>query len=187
MNHLLDNSQNRNTFALVLIGLGAFFFLDQIFHFANIGGKLWPFFVIVPGLIFLSVALSGDREKSGFIFPAAIITGTGLILLYQSFTGHWESWAYIWTLYPGFVGFGLRFHGEHSGKEKEIQTGREMMRWSLVAFGAFFFLFEVIVFGGFGGWLPVVLIGGGLMPQKRMAFCGHYAHEKAKRKNDEYV
>lgn len=179
MNQLFENPQNRNYLALSLIGLGVFFFLNQIFNFVNIGGMMWPFFVIVPGVIFLYLALTGDRTKTGFIFPGLIITGTGVILLYQSLTGHWESWAYIWSLYPGMVGLGLRFNGERTGKPKEIESGREMMRWSLIAFAAFFFLFEVIIFGGLTSWMPVVLVGAGallLMSQKKS--------EKAKRKND---
>ena len=39
--------------------------------------------------------------------PACIVAGIGGILYYQNMTGDWASWAYAWTLIPGFVGVGI--------------------------------------------------------------------------------
>ncbi len=39
--------------------------------------------------------------------PSIIVGGIGGILAYQDYTGHWESWSYLWTLIPGFVGLGI--------------------------------------------------------------------------------
>jgi hypothetical protein len=40
---------------------------------------------------------------------ACIIGGIGGILYWQSYTGDWASWAYVWTLIPGFSGIGIIF------------------------------------------------------------------------------
>lgn len=158
----------RNTVgAVVLIGLGVLFLIGQTFgiNLWSIFNVSWPVFVLVPGVIFLALALMGDRKMSGFIFPGTIVTGTGLILWYQNMTGNWESWAYIWTLYPVFVGLGLMYTGHRTGNERAVHTGRSAVTFGVVAFlvGAAFF--ELLIFGGNIGvvrWaLPLGLIGLG--------------------------
>lgn len=190
MNDLLENEQNRNRLGMGLILLGAFFLLNQWFGFFNPVGALWPFFVIVPGAVFLHSAFTGSRENAGLVFPGAIITGTGLILLYQNLTGNWESWAYIWTLYPAMVGFGLRFNGERTGRDQEIGTGNEMIKWSLIAFTVGFIFFELIVFNGFGNFGLVLIAAGVLwlvMQNRKENGAAEYLNGKAKRKHDENV
>ncbi len=158
----------RNTVgAFLLIGLGVIFLIGQIFNinFWSMVGFSWPVFILIPGVIFLALAFAGDRKMSGFVFPGAVITGTGAILWYQNVTNNWESWAYIWTLYPTFIGLALMFNGRRNGKEKEIQTGRRVATYGVIAFlmGAAFF--ELVVFGGnsaLTGWIvPLALIGVG--------------------------
>ncbi len=154
------DEQNNTTLPKVLIAIGALFLLSQIFSFS-----LWPLFVLVPGLPFLYIALTGEsKDSAGFIFPGLIIAGTGLILLYQSITDNWESWAYIWTLYPVLVGIGLQFHGDRTGSKGEVTTGQGMIRYGLIAFATFAFFFEFLIFGigGMLSWLwPLLFIGGG--------------------------
>jgi len=156
--------------ALILIGLGLLFLIGQIFNvnFWSILGFSWPVFILIPGVIFLALALTGDKKMSGFVFPGAFITGTGAILWYQNATDHWESWAYIWTLYPVFLGLALIFHGQRMGKENDIRTGRGFLQFGMIAFlvGAAFF--ELVIFGSSSlltHWIvPLALIGvGGYM------------------------
>jgi len=163
MNRLQGESNNRIP-ALVLMGLGAFFLFTRIFSFDI--GTLWPLFVILPGLPFLYAALTGQKKDSGLIFPGVIITGTGLLLMVQSITGNWESWAYAWAFYPIFVGIALTYQGRKTGNESEVRTGRGMMTYGSMALVILWVLFEVFIFGNFlggiSGWLiPAVMIGGG--------------------------
>ncbi|GAB4513835.1 MAG: hypothetical protein OHK0046_15050 [Anaerolineae bacterium] len=181
-----EQTDNRQLGAIALIGLGIFFLANQVFNF-NIFGLLWPFFVILPGVPFLYYALNGGKEHSGLIFPGLIISGTGVILLLQAITGHWESWAYIWTLYPAMVGYGLQFHGEREGDHVEVRTGKEMMRWSLVALAGFAFFFEFLIFGGLSGiLLPLVLLAAGLyLLKNQITFTSHRRDDApVKVKND---
>jgi peptidoglycan/LPS O-acetylase OafA/YrhL len=183
MNVKQDTS--RNAGAYILIGLGVLFLAGQIFNFSFFGA-LWPLIVMIPGLVFLYFAFNGDKNAAGLVFPGTIITGTGAILFYQNITNHWESWAYVWALYPAFVGLGLIFMGRRTGDRNQEKTGREMVRWSTIAFAGFWALFELIIFGGdriFGNiLLPVVLIGAGLLMLFRRG-----DRLSAKRKSDDYV
>lgn len=152
--------------ALALIGLGVFFLLAQVI---NLGGLLafgWPLFVLLPGAAFLYAAFNGGRKAAGLAVPGSIITGTGLLLLFQNITGHWESWAYAWTLYPVFIGLALRFIGERTDHEGTFRTGQGMARWGAGAFLAIGAIFELLIFrsGGILGTVgvPLLMMGMGL-------------------------
>jgi hypothetical protein len=92
--------------------------------------------------------------------PAAIVTGIGGILAYQNATGNWESWAYIWTLIPGFVGIGVILSAVLG------EGGREGFRsgLTLVFISAILFLIFSSIMGAnpLGAWWPVLLILLGL-------------------------
>lgn len=154
--------------AVGLIGLGLLVLLVQILGFGSLFSNLWPLFVVVPGLVFGYFAYTGDKKVSGLAVPASVITGTGLILFYQNLTGHWESWAYAWTLYPLFVGIALNFMANRTGDKGQYQASQILTRIGAVGFilGAVFF--ELMIFGNGGIFgnlaLPIVLIGlGGFM------------------------
>lgn len=157
--------------AMALIGLGAFFLLSRVFGF-SLMGTFWPLLVLLPGLPFLYYAITGSKKNAGLIFPGLIISGTGMILLYQNMFNHWESWAYMWTLYPVFIGMGLTFLGRRTGSRNEYKTGRNMVRGGLLSFAFLAFLFEFFIFGaGFGILggviLPLALILAGVVMWKR--------------------
>lgn len=160
---------NRNVGAIILIGIGLLFFVTQTLgiNIWGIFGVSWPLFVVLPGLVFLGLALFGDSKLAGFIVPGAIVTGTGAILWVQNVTGHWESWAYVWTLYPVFLGFALMFLGRRTNSLNTEKTGRGFVTWGTVAFLIGFAFFEVLIFGGLGGLgnvlLPLILIGIGVL------------------------
>jgi hypothetical protein len=179
----------RNSFgALLLIGLGVLFLVGQVFNinFWSIVGFSWPVLVMIPGLIFLALAFSGDRRAAGFAFPGSIITGTGAILWYQNMTGNWQSWAYMWTLYPAFVGLAMMFNGRRQANDKLYGTGRSMANYSAVAFVAAAAFFELLIFhanGALTGWIvPLGLIGAGgyLLLGGRSHFAAFATPEKRK-------
>jgi hypothetical protein len=162
----MSNTSGRSAAAIGLIGLGVLFLLAQIVNFSVIG-LLWPFFVVVPGLIFLYNAVTGDKKNAGLAVPGAMITGTGAILLYQNLTNHWSSWAYIWALYPVFLGLALVFMGRRTGSESSLRTGDGFVKWGLFAFVGLWALFELLIFGGrsqlISTFLPLALIAAGIV------------------------
>lgn len=162
MNQLLDNQDNRSRTGYLLLALGAFFLISQWLGW-SFAGLLWPLFVILPGAAFLYAAIKGDEKATGLIYPGAIIAGTGAILFMQNLTGHWESWAYIWTLYPALVGLAMTFEGKRRERRSHVETGRQMVQWGLAAFGIGFLFFELLIFGNFGGLAVLLLAFGALM------------------------
>jgi hypothetical protein len=160
------NRRSQTVPALVLIGLGIFFLLAQIINLGGILALGWPLLVLLPGAAFLYAAFNGGKNAAGLAVPGSIVTGTGLLLLFQNLTGHWESWAYAWTLYPVFVGLALRFIGERTGSENTLRTGQGMTRWGAGAFLIIGAIFELLIFrsGGILGTVgvPLAMVGLGI-------------------------
>ena len=103
----------------------------------------WPVgFLIAGGVILLIGLLVG---APGMAVPAAIVAGLGGIFYYQNATGDWESWSYMWSLIPGFVGIGSIVAGLlGESTRSNLKNGL-----NLLVISAFLFL----IFGGFfGGW-----------------------------------
>ncbi len=189
MNELGAN-RGRSITAVLLIGFGVLFLLGQIFNF-SLFGILWPFFVIIPGAAFLYFALTGGKNTVGLAVPGSVVTGTGLILLYQSMTGRWESWAYAWTLYPVFVGLALTYMGERLGDGGTFNAGRGLVKWGAIAFVVAAAFFELVIFNG-GGILgslalPILLIGLGVLMLFGRNIGVNMGMNNGKRKTDDYV
>jgi hypothetical protein len=167
----MQQNRGQQVIAVTLIAIGVLFLLAQVFQF-SLFGALWPFFVILPGAVFLYAAFNGDKHAAGLIIPGNVITGTGLILLYQNLTGHWESWAYVWILYPVFVGLGLMFMGRRRDNANEYRTGRNMAQWGGMAFLIAAAIFELGIFGSnpvVGSWLlplALILLGGYMLTRR---------------------
>jgi len=147
--------QRRNVVGgVILIIIGALLLASQILPHLFFWLS-WPFIIIGVGALFIiAAAISG---AGGLAIPGCIIGGIGFILFYQNFTGNWESWAYMWTLIPGFVGLGIALAGLLTpGRRRADNSGWFLMGISLVGF---------IVFGSAFGmnWMaakfwPVILI-----------------------------
>jgi hypothetical protein len=144
---------------LLLIFAGALFLLLQAFPelAAHIDlGSQWPLIIVGIGLLFLLGAFFGTPPLA---IPGSIITGIGSLLYYQNATGNWQSWAYAWTLIPGFVGIGIILMGVLDPESRnQIRDGLRLTFISLMLF---------LVFGGFlgafGQFWPVLLIIGGIL------------------------
>ena len=137
---------------LILAGLG--FLAYQLFPnvFAGFG---WPWLLVVVGAIFVVTSLL--TRSGGTIVPGVILLGIGAVLLYQTRTGNWESWAYLWPLMPGLAGLGL-FLG--SFIDREMRPAR---KGGLIVMLVSAILF--VIFSGFFGldtgllrFWPVLLI-----------------------------
>lgn len=131
---------------VILILLGALLLVRQVVPHLFIWFS-WPFYIIGFGLLFIiAAAISGT---GGLAIPGSIIAGIGGILYYQQLTGSWESWAYMWTLIPGFVGFGIVMAGLFEASCRKIDNSG----WFLIALS----LVGFIVLGGAFGmpWIAV--------------------------------
>ena len=154
---------------IALVVLGALLLLGRVIDFdMNFGRFAWPLFILVPGALLLAVGITGPRSSTGLTVPGSVLTAIGAILLWQSLTGRFETWSYLWALIPTAVGVGLYLQGNASDDEELRQNGRRTGMAGLtmlLVFGAFF---ELFIFGNFAGGgvgrilIPVLLIGGGV-------------------------
>jgi hypothetical protein len=154
-------------FGILLIAIGLLALVGQVF-WANAIRYLWPFFIILPGLVVVALALP---DETGLGEPFSMIgtmtTFTGLLLFYQRLTGHWTSWAYAWTLVaPIGAGVGLWLYGAVHNREKEVKSGRDLVRIGFIIglVGLIFFELVLNISGwglGFIGW-PVLFIALGI-------------------------
>ncbi|HEX9095486.1 MAG TPA: hypothetical protein VF990_05220 [Candidatus Dormibacteraeota bacterium] len=135
----------------LLVLVGALLLLGQFVN-VDVGHYGWPFFVIAPGVAILVVALMGrGAVGEGLAILGSIITVTGLILLYQNATDHFESWAYAWALiFPGAVGAGMVLYGLAAGRPGNVRAGTRLIGIGVVLFLLGVAFFEGII--GIGGY-----------------------------------
>ncbi len=101
----------------------------------------WPMWVVIAGGVILLIGLLVGAP--GMAVPACIVAGIGGILYYQNATGDWESWAYVWSLIPGFVGVGTILAGLLGQDFRQsVRSGLNLILISLIMF-----LFFAAVFG----------------------------------------
>jgi len=150
---------------LLLVILGALFMVGRVFN-VPLGQYLWPFILIIPGLLFFAGMIAGGKAAGPLAVPGSIVTMTGLILLYQSITGAWASWAYIWSLiFPTSIGVGLIISGLWSDTPVLVKNGTRWATVGMIIFlitGAFFELLLNISGTRVSSLLwPALLIGVG--------------------------
>ena len=167
--------RDRRRQSMVLGGLfvliGAILLAGQFVR-VDLGHYGWPFFVIVPGILILFVALTARGAVSeGLAILGSIVTVTGLILFFQDATDHYESWAYAWALvFPGAIGLGMILYGLTASRPGNVRSGARLVGIALVLFllGAAFFE-GVIGIGGYqldhtaGVVLGVIIIALGAL------------------------
>ena len=156
---------------LLLILLGLFFLAYQAMP-ERLGWLRidmgWPLIVVAvgAGLLIFGLLLGAP----GMAVPACIVGGIGALLYWQNATGNWESWAYAWTLIPGFVGVGTILAGLlGEGKLRDaLEGGFWLITISMVMFAIFgSFLGGMNLFGPY--W-PALLILLGLIILVRSFF-----------------
>ena len=99
--------------------------------------------------------------------PATIMCGLGGILAYQWYTGDWQSWSYIWTLIPGFVGIGIVLMSLLGG-DASLKDGSTLMFISFIMLAVFGSFFGAV--GMAGKYWPVLLILLGVVLMIRTFF-----------------
>jgi hypothetical protein len=165
---------------VLLIGVGAMALVLRemgVDLFDAIGTWGWPFFVIVPGVALLAAALLPAPPKGvGFATAGGVVTTVGMILLYQSRSGHWESWAYVWALIPMGAGVATFLYGLLTRERRLSRAGLTMagIAGALFVTGAWFF--EGLFAGEFRPaditeWWPIgIIVLGGVIVVRSFLF-----------------
>lgn len=157
--------QNRSTLflGLLLILIGAWLVVSRqvpaVRDWLDVNFA-WPMWVIGAGLLIFLIGLITGAP--GMSVPAAIVAGIGGILYYQNATDNYASWAYMWTLIPGFVGVGMILAGL-LGEYTRLNIARGL---NLLVVSAVMFLIFGALLGGLSILGPngpaIVLIALGL-------------------------
>jgi len=119
----------------------------------------WPMWTIGAGLLVFLIGLITGAP--GMSVPASIIAGIGGILYYQNANNDFDSWAYMWTLIPGFVGVGTILAGL-LGENTRRNIGHGL---NLIVISALMFLVFATFFGGlsfldgYGAAIILILLG----------------------------
>ena len=141
----------------ILIISGLLALAGRFFRFVD-WGFIWPFMIIGFGALFFLAMVASGRQAAAFAIPGSIISGIGLILLFQNITGHWESMSYFWALIILFVGVGIYIMGSYGGDANQKRAGARLMKVGFILFIIFGAFFEMI-FSSFGNIIfPVLLI-----------------------------
>ena len=110
---------NKNYFwGFFLIITGILLFISRLFHIQLFNmDRLWPIFVLIPGLCF-NLAYFSTRKGPGVLVPGGILTTIGLLFFFETMT-NWHFSEYTWPIYPLAVAVGLFqlyiFGGRKSG------------------------------------------------------------------------
>jgi hypothetical protein len=146
---------------LLLIVVGAVLLAVQYLGWVlpfDLGQIGWPLWILVPGAVLLVVGLvTPEQPGAGLAIGGSIITMIGLVLAYQSVTGHYASWAYAWALVaPGGVGAGLILWGLLHLRGHLVRDGLGVLGVGLVLFLVGFAFFEgLLQIGGERGIAPL--------------------------------
>ena len=154
----MSRQRSNTILGVLLILAGAVFLAQQFYPSLPVWRYFtfsWPWYVVGVGVLLLVLGLLAGAP--GMAVPATIVAGIGGLLYWQNATGKWDSWAYAWTLIPGFVGLGIILEGLLGGKFRSgLRAGG-----SLVVISAILFVVFASFLGGpalLGTYWPVLLI-----------------------------
>lgn len=154
-------NKGRVSTAILLIGLGLWYLAVAVSPEVKAiayGSNTWPLQIVGLGGLFYLAGIFALNP--GMFIPGTIVAGIGGLLYYQNITGDWASWAYAWSLIPGFVGIGLILFGAFSRKMGAVIGGLWNICVSLVLFSIFGSAFGKIPYAD-KLW-PIVLVILGL-------------------------
>jgi hypothetical protein len=153
---------------LLLIVLGIAFLLGQVFDI-HLGRYLWPFMVIIPGILLFFGALTIEEDGGkALAIVSGIVTMVGVTLFVQTVTELWATWSYAWALVaPTGPGLGLWLLGTIKDRSTLVKEGKDLIRVGLILFVVAAVFFELVLgvsgfgLGGYG--LSLLLIGLGIL------------------------
>ncbi len=156
----MDTNRN-NIGALIggalLIGIGLLSLLSRIYTDID-WSLLWPVSIIGFGALFFIAMFATGKNGAAFAIPGTIITGIGLVVLFQNITQHWTTMSYIWTLIVIFVGLGIYIMGRYSGDANQRRSGAKVMKIGIILFIVFGTIFETLFSSLNNIVFPILLI-----------------------------
>jgi hypothetical protein len=141
----------------ILIGIGLLTLIARLVPGLDLG-SLWPLFIIAFGALFFIAMVAMGKSGAGFAVPGTIISGIGLILLYQAITDKWQSMSYFWALIVFFVGLGIYIMGRYGEDASQKKAGTRVMKIGIILFIVFGIFFESLFSSLNSMIFPILLI-----------------------------
>jgi hypothetical protein len=152
------SERSRLAFGILLILIGVLFLAARAFPILTSWIQIeftWPLIIIAVAVFLLLLGLLVGAPDMAV--PACVVAGIGGILYWQNLTGQWESWEYVWTLLPGFVGVGILLSAILGGASRgSLSSGIWLILISLTLFAVFGSFFGGLAI--LGPYWPVLLI-----------------------------
>jgi hypothetical protein len=152
----------------ILVAVGIIYLIGQVVDL-DWGGEVWPLYIIGVGVILLALSLM-QAGATGLAVAGGIVGMVGLVLFYQEWADHYETWAYAWPLVaPGGSGLGMLLHGARFGDARVARGGMWQIVVALGIFAVGFVFFEGVIGLSGNAWglpewvLPAAIIGLGLL------------------------
>ncbi|MCK4776730.1 MAG: hypothetical protein KAS39_00030, partial [Actinomycetia bacterium] len=142
----------------VLITLGVLFLFHNLYPISLNLKKLWPVFMILPGLGFFLFFSRKSSSSKGVVMPGTVMTLLGIFFMYINYSS--EGWVLLKKTWPVFIlipGLGLLVLSIVSdGKDKStIIPATILISISLVFFKFFLFTSNIL--------FAVILIATGIV------------------------
>ena len=141
----------------ILIGIGLLSLATRLYTGID-WGLLWPVAIIGFGALFFIAMFAVGKSGAAFAIPGTIITGIGLVVLFQNITRHWTTMSYIWTLIIIFVGLGIYIMGRYGEDANQRQAGARVMKIGTILFIIFGTIFETVFSSLNNIIIPILLI-----------------------------
>ena len=141
----------------ILIGIGLLSLVSRLYTGID-WGLLWPVAIIGFGALFFIAMFAVGKSGAAFAIPGTIITGIGLVVLFQNITRHWTTMSYIWTLIIIFVGLGIYIMGRYGEDANQRQAGARVMKIGTILFIIFGTIFETVFSSLNNIIFPILLI-----------------------------
>ncbi len=151
-------NRGRIATAVVFILLGVWFLVVELVPGMQIyafNETTWP--LVIVGLGAVLAILGVATWTPGLLVPACVVAGIGGLMYWQNLNNEWESWAYAWTLIPGFVGLGIVLSSLMQGRVREAVLGGG---WTILISFVLFLIFSSFLGGPvlLGAYWPALLI-----------------------------
>ncbi len=127
----------------------------------------WP--LIIVGLGALVTLVGFVTWQAGSVTGGCFLMGLGGILYWQNVNDSWASWAYMWTLFPGFTGIGMLLSAFMADNPRRaISSGI----WSIFSSAMLFLIFASFLgnLNLLGVYWPVLVIALGVAMLLRPIF-----------------
>ena len=101
----LEKPATRITGALVLIGLGVFFLLDQM-NILTLSGNWWAIFIAIPAVVMLYNAYTAYNRDGRLTAEVRKNVSGGVIVATVAFIAVTDQWGRLWPLFlivPGVL------------------------------------------------------------------------------------